>query len=304
MPYKFVSTKPSNGGAARPLCDDDVLQQCCDRTAGAVANGSKELGILMLPGSFNPVHLDHIQCLRLAKKELENNGIAVVASFLQPSSDSYVSNKLGADQAMYLQDRIEACNIAARDVAPEIGVWCSGEISGARETTHCQKMIARMATSVGVLPQDVNLRGYMVCGADFVERACGRQWCRPAEPPKVVIQRHGSKLPWNPPGEGWYVVKADPAGEVSSTLVRKAIHAERWDELTENGWATPAVREFLKKRYAEGTLFMEQVSLGAQDEAHNSETTLAAEDGAQSSLGAQEGDKDAPMKRSRWGRGT
>mmetsp|Transcript_6677 Transcript_6677/g.16338 ORF Transcript_6677/g.16338 Transcript_6677/m.16338 type:complete len:140 (-) Transcript_6677:469-888(-) len=119
------------------------MQQCCDKIAAAAKSGSTELGRLMLPGSFNPVHIDHINCLHLAQKELENNGITVVASFLQPSSDSYVARKLGAHQAMYLQDRILACNIATFGVVPEIVVWCSGEAGGASETQHCEHIQTR-----------------------------------------------------------------------------------------------------------------------------------------------------------------
>mmetsp|Transcript_6677 Transcript_6677/g.16339 ORF Transcript_6677/g.16339 Transcript_6677/m.16339 type:complete len:121 (-) Transcript_6677:123-485(-) len=106
----------------------------------------------------------------------------------------------------------------------------------------------------------------MVCGADLVERVFWRKWESPAMPPKVVIHRQDSHLPVKPPGKGWYVVHADvAAGDVSSTLVRKAISAGRWDDLTSNGWITTALRDFLEKRYAERTLLMQQES---KDSAH------------------------------------
>eukprot|EP00403_Amphidinium_massartii_P038494 CAMPEP_0178440278 /NCGR_PEP_ID=MMETSP0689_2-20121128/36675_1 /TAXON_ID=160604 /ORGANISM="Amphidinium massartii, Strain CS-259" /LENGTH=295 /DNA_ID=CAMNT_0020063005 /DNA_START=27 /DNA_END=914 /DNA_ORIENTATION=- len=236
-------------------CADHDQQRVCDRIKEAIAQGHKELGIVMLPGSFNPVHLDHIKCLQMARQALEDNGIAVVGGFLQPSSESYVRQKLGEDQAMCLQDRIHACVLAVEELAPWVGVWCSGEVAGSKETKRLETFFARQVAAS--LPDDARLRAFMVCGADYVEKNAASRWRGPAMPPKVVITRHGSRLPDGPPGEGWFIVHADiAAGDVSSTLVRQAIRDQRWSDIISNNWASPAVTQFLKEQHAKGALYM------------------------------------------------
>eukprot|EP00403_Amphidinium_massartii_P045244 CAMPEP_0178468792 /NCGR_PEP_ID=MMETSP0689_2-20121128/53099_1 /TAXON_ID=160604 /ORGANISM="Amphidinium massartii, Strain CS-259" /LENGTH=267 /DNA_ID=CAMNT_0020095853 /DNA_START=27 /DNA_END=831 /DNA_ORIENTATION=+ len=208
-------------------CADHDQQRVCDRIKEAIAQGHKELGIVMLPGSFNPVHLDHIKCLQMARQALEDNGIAVVGGFLQPSSESYVRQKLGEDQAMCLQDRIHACVLAVEELAPWVGVWCSGEVAGSKETKRLETFFARQVAAS--LPDDARLRAFMVCGADYVEKNAAYE----------------------------FIVHADiAAGDVSSTLVRQAIRDQRWSDIISNNWASPAVTQFLKEQHAKGALYM------------------------------------------------
>eukprot|EP01120_Amphizonella_sp_Union-15-10_P005009 TRINITY_DN1574_c0_g1_i2.p1 TRINITY_DN1574_c0_g1~~TRINITY_DN1574_c0_g1_i2.p1 ORF type:complete len:207 (+),score=37.25 TRINITY_DN1574_c0_g1_i2:57-677(+) len=49
--------------------------------------------VLMLSGSFNPVHRMHIKAFELAKKKLEEK-YPVIGGYIAPSSDPYVRSKL------------------------------------------------------------------------------------------------------------------------------------------------------------------------------------------------------------------
>lgn len=82
------------------------------RRAQAVPKKTSRLAVLLLPGSLNPVHCDHVHCLLCAREQLEMEGMVVLASFLQSSADCYVQNKLGRE-AMSLKTRVEVCDLAA-----------------------------------------------------------------------------------------------------------------------------------------------------------------------------------------------
>lgn len=54
--------------------------------------------VLVSTGSFAPLHEGHVAMFDLAEKALLDRGIRVLASYLSPSHDVYVSTKPGADQ--------------------------------------------------------------------------------------------------------------------------------------------------------------------------------------------------------------
>ena len=62
----------------------------------------------MASGSFSPPHKMHTEMFLKARAALEKKGATVVAGYIVPSSDGYVSHKLGADW-IPLVDRIEMC---------------------------------------------------------------------------------------------------------------------------------------------------------------------------------------------------
>ena len=87
------------------------------------------IAVLVMPGSFNPVHADHVACMHAARECIEQAGMVVVGGFLQPSSDKYLVNKCGQGGAMALHDRISACSLAVQDgamSAPARGSVSSG----------------------------------------------------------------------------------------------------------------------------------------------------------------------------------
>ena len=80
------------------------------------------MAVLVMPGSFNPVHTDHVAVLRLARDHIEREtGALVVAGLLQPSSDKYLVHKCGPQGAMALHDRVAACVLAVQGAGPHGG---------------------------------------------------------------------------------------------------------------------------------------------------------------------------------------
>ncbi|KAG0229406.1 Nicotinamide/nicotinic acid mononucleotide adenylyltransferase 1 [Actinomortierella wolfii] len=78
---------------------------------------AKEKIVLLLTGSFCPVHLQHTEILEAAKREIEASGNSVVlGGFLSPSHDSYVGAKLWRESLVLNSDqRIALCQAQTRD---------------------------------------------------------------------------------------------------------------------------------------------------------------------------------------------
>jgi len=260
-------TRPKTGSSLRQAsqldcwtCSAQDIDTICRKAAVAIAAGKTELALLVLPGSFNPVHSEHVQSLRLARDHLaERTGAAVVGGFLQPSSDHHVASKLGRNWAMSLADRIEMCELAAEADARSnadgrwIHTWRSGTTNGfAVPGSVAAFFNARVAEKLGSTAFPLPVTAYMVCGADLVPRCGG--WDQPAGMGIVVVARPGVVLPCTRPAPGWSVARGDTK-PVSSTRVRGAIENGRWEELAGEGCA-PDVVAFLRSRYEAGALFL------------------------------------------------
>lgn len=224
----------------------------------SVSTGKDSLAVLVLPGSFNPVHSEHVQSLELARAHLERRGIEVVGAFLQPSSDQYVTHKLGGQWAMSLADRIAACELSAQANARRhegnvwIHAWESGQTNGFAVPRRVGDFLNAAVTETIGINMARPIEAYMVCGADLVIRCGG--WARPTNPPVIVITRPGVKLPPAEASEGWYVAEGDTQ-PVSSTRIREAISSGHWEQLVEVGCEASVV-DFMRAKHEAGTLFM------------------------------------------------
>mmetsp|Transcript_100079 Transcript_100079/g.317896 ORF Transcript_100079/g.317896 Transcript_100079/m.317896 type:complete len:260 (-) Transcript_100079:59-838(-) len=242
------------------MCSKQSLDEICDRAAIRLHSGSTALAALVLPGSFNPVHSEHIRSLELARSHLAGIGTTVVAAFLQPSSDDYVAGKVGAAWAMSLADRISTCELAAQANASTNGgdswiyAWRSGQANGFAVARHVGEFLGTAVSERCGGRLSHPIEAYMVCGVDVVLR--WGKWERPIHPPAVVVARPGVALPETQPGKGWHVAEGDTQ-PASSTQIREAIGAGRWERLLELG-CEPSVVEFMRTRSESGTLFMAQ----------------------------------------------
>lgn len=79
---------------------------------------NKPKAIILMGGSFNPIHIGHIESMERAKEEVEKKGYQVVAGYLAVSTDEWVEKTKGKEQAIPFEYRMRMCREAVKEVAP------------------------------------------------------------------------------------------------------------------------------------------------------------------------------------------
>lgn len=147
----------------------------------AVAPGDT-LVVIVASGSFNPPHKLHLRMMELARQAVETKQRkVVVGGFLVPSSDGYVSSKLGRD-AYKLSERVEMSRRAVED-SPWLeasGLGIANSMSVARDLDQT------LQTHFGAV---YTFQVMLVFGADFVEKT--HCWDKQV----IAISRKGSDQP-------------------------------------------------------------------------------------------------------------
>src|SRR4029450_6490830 len=92
------------------FCDASDLDKVRRQISIAV-RGREKLAFLLLSGSFNPVHTQHVRALSSTRKYIERLGWTVVGGFLAPSTDTYMKEKF-AEAGLSLTRRIALCKLA------------------------------------------------------------------------------------------------------------------------------------------------------------------------------------------------
>src|SRR5215471_16005226 len=96
-----------------PFCTTEALVRGRRVITGDVSR-SNPLAYLVLSGCFNPIHVAHIRLLAVSKEVVECQDMTVIGGFICPSSDEYVTGKLGR-MAMTFEQRRQLCEIAVGD---------------------------------------------------------------------------------------------------------------------------------------------------------------------------------------------
>ena len=82
-------------------------------------NSKKEKIVLITTGALNPIHIGHLNMLKIAQDNLEKKGFEILCSFISPSSDSYLSDKkkYGKPNFFYFpfEFRCEMCKAAIEE---------------------------------------------------------------------------------------------------------------------------------------------------------------------------------------------
>jgi len=153
-----------NTGENDGFCDQNSVERVLHRI-NQISHNSNKLAFLVLSGSFNPVHTQHIRALILTRKYLEYLEWTVIGGFLSPSSDHHVLGKLQVE-SFPLMRRIELCNIAIEGF-DWLNVCVKGEFSSNRACRgihnelqyHCFKVLGdRQLTGVEIMGSDVVVR--------------------------------------------------------------------------------------------------------------------------------------------------
>lgn len=119
------------------------------------ANKTKTPIVLVLSGSFNPIHIMHIQMLELVKVKLDK--LEIVGGFIAPSSDSYVKKKLGK-YAISLKDRCKMIDLATID-----NPWITSCGYGQMSSSFTKSLL-----TIDIKKFCPNILVREVCGADYI----------------------------------------------------------------------------------------------------------------------------------------
>jgi nicotinic acid mononucleotide adenylyltransferase len=225
-----------------------------------IASGAdRTFAILILSGSFNPIHVDHIHCLELARSHAESHGWTVLAGFLAPSTDSYVRSKCGED-ALSFEDRKTLCETAI-DRQPWLSVCSKPELSS---NSVRSRVVAEIQHDAHHLLHGRKLAGFEIMGADTLNRILERTASSVAWPDRSdhrhrtiywFSRAHSEGEPDNsqPPATslagqlGIQLVHVNPGrwgGRLlgaSSQVIRAMIREGDWAALRAKHWLPPEV---------------------------------------------------------------
>lgn len=239
------------------------------RQLDQVRDGGKKVVFLLLSGSFNPIHTEHVRTLLATRNYLETIGCAVAGAFLAPSSDNHVQQKLGAE-GLLLAERIELCRLAV-ETLDWVSVCVKGELSS---KWACWGVRDELEQGCVDLLQERRLTGVEIMGSDTVVRIFdkvlmehsqhegmsthhGRTVCcllrrgpEMAAQKKYIetvlvpgVSKLGVELMILEPG-----VLDPPLEQVSSSAIRELVSRGEWEELRRKGWLPPSVLKALQMR--------------------------------------------------------
>ena len=131
---------------------------------------NKENWVLVMNGSYNPIHIHHTKALDLAKEqiEFENKNVCVACAFLSTSGDNYVKKKLGSHWIPN-NHRYQMIKLAT-----EYSSFQEALGSGIMSPFHTLKLVLNSIKSHNKLGSNKNIKVFEVHGADTIIRCMGR----------------------------------------------------------------------------------------------------------------------------------
>ncbi|MEQ1883236.1 MAG: hypothetical protein ABL878_19965 [Burkholderiales bacterium] len=228
-----------------------------------------QLALLVLPGSFNPVHSQHILALEIAREFIADSGIRVIGGFLVPTDDNYLLQKLGSDGWSF-EKRLDLCRLATResqwiDVAPwaEYGSFrAATRIRQAFESFCLSELQGSFLTAIEVMgsdsairilgrtPQERESRGSEMSAPWYRDRAIcclarpGINCTAEVEQIRETISQRAAAM-----GVKFLLVAGEHVSrlrEVSSSEIRRCIAMQRWSEIRDANWLSPRVLDRLR----------------------------------------------------------
>jgi nicotinic acid mononucleotide adenylyltransferase len=137
------------------------------------APSKQQFWILVMNGSYNPVHVDHIRIMNAVKGHIEGKNLAVVVgAFLSTSADQYVAKKLGHQALIPNSHRYKMIQLAAKDSS--FIDACGYGIASPRQTNAklCAQFMEIVKTNVHTSSvSEDQIRVVEVNGADTVARS-------------------------------------------------------------------------------------------------------------------------------------
>jgi len=206
--------------------------------------------VLVLGGSFNPPHVEHIEMLETARKACEKKGLNVVLGVLVPSTNSHVFYKAGANQTIVLKHRQAMCELMIQSKPWIISApWGWGH-----STEAARKICGLIETKLGIETSFLN-----VWGADIACRyprmLDDEQSVIVARPP--YTEELDQIIRTNDLGNCNALVARTEKGiarDVSSTAIRELLFNGEIDKLHGLHWLSPEVIEYYKEHEDEITI--------------------------------------------------
>jgi nicotinic acid mononucleotide adenylyltransferase len=259
--------------SGEPKAPAASLSKVAAALATGAAGAAQRPAFLVLPGSFNPVHTQHVRALEVARDAMAKQGWHVIGGFLAPSDDDYVRRKLGPE-AWPAERRLALCRLAVADSSwIDVAPWA--EYSSYRVTVHLRRTIesacraelrGRPGIGVEVMGSDTLIRILGKLIREWESRAdataepwySGRLICclaRPSANLGAEMEQIESVIRSKAAAMGISIIVSGGAGgapllEVSSRDIRSAIARQQWDELRQRGWLAPSVLETLERGMA------------------------------------------------------
>ena len=234
------------------LCDNLRGRSSSSARPAAGTAGKAAAAVLLLSGSFNPLHRSHVACLETAKVAHEKRtGVPVMAAWIAPSSEAYVRHKL-RNEALSLRERCRLCEAAVAD-SPWVGVVDWGVARGDTVQRGVHEMLQHPC-GPGLREADAALLAQwcitpkLVFGADYAVRA--RSWRHASFGGQIVIGRDSDDtrkvreaVDNGDAAAGFMLVQSAEVGDVSATMIRHA--AQERDAGTLRKALHPGVVELL-----------------------------------------------------------
>ncbi|RIB10554.1 hypothetical protein C2G38_179386 [Gigaspora rosea] len=130
---------------------------------------SKPFAVLLISGSFNPIHKRIIQVLEIAR-QFANEKYEIVAGYISPFSNEYV-NEAYPDEAIPFQNRLQMIQTAIEEESwIEINQW---ESLNSRHSADCNLIITRLSellnknNKIKEFLNEKQLKIIYVCGSDL-----------------------------------------------------------------------------------------------------------------------------------------
>jgi len=218
---------------------DIPIQKINNRLSNIKNYNQKKLAVLLLSGSFNPIHHGHITSFNIAKQKLENDHhLHVIGGFVAPSSDGYVSSKLQSG-AMSLQHR----NLSSR-LATLNSDWIDILPWGIPSSTKVRNEVEK---ALKIHYPGLTIQVLEMCGADHAAKynlwRYGEAMVCIGRQPYTTFVAEGLQKDYH---HQYFILIEEGPGVVSSTDIRNYLNNEQWDELKSSGLIDPLVVDYLK----------------------------------------------------------
>lgn len=254
-----------------PRADQQLLtEKLRPRLSSILCSQRGRLAVLVMSGSFNPVHTQHIRALEFARAALEHAGWGVAGGFLAPSSDDYLEGK-PSTEILSFSRRVELCGLVTQESA-WLSVCLRGEFSSYRA---CTRLREQLELQCAALLKGRSLTGIEVMGSDTAIRILdkvfeewtaaegdkGRPWyegrticclVRPG-PESSAEMEHILRITAPQTADiGIEIILVDttqeafPLEAVSSTEIRELVARGEWDKLKALRWLHPHVLRSLE----------------------------------------------------------